>query len=224
MTYITAHSGSDQTEENSLRFVEFFRDKPVDALEIDVRKNSRGQLVLNHDQLVVGEDYLSLNTFLIAMKGTSLKLNCDLKESNLEIGVFELAQRHNKWSDILLSGNVDPKYLKNWPTQLLMNIENAVDPRKTYAEWDEGAVIEGMEHLAKQGAKIINMPEELFTEKIYETGQALAVDFSLWTVNDLNRIEELVAKNIYNVTSRQAWAYLQRRTADEISKSQTSVS
>ena len=224
MTYITAHSGSDQTEENSLRFVEFFRDKPVDALEIDVRKNSRGQLVLNHDQLVVGEDYLSLNTFLIAMKGTSLKLNCDLKESNLEIGVFELAQRHNKWSDILLSGNVDPKYLKNWPTQLLMNIENAVDPRKTYAEWDEGTVIEGMEHLAKQGAKIINMPEQLFTEKIYETGQALAVDFSLWTVNDLNRIEELVAKNIYNVTSRQAWAYLQRRTADEISKSQTSVS
>lgn len=224
MTYITAHSGSDQTEENSLRFVEFFLDKPVDALEIDVRKNSRGQLVLNHDQLVVGEDYLSLNTFLIAMKGTSLKLNCDLKESNLEIGVFELAQRHNKWSDILLSGNVDPKYLKNWPTQLLMNIENAVDPRKTYAEWDEGTVIEGMEHLAKQGAKVINMPEQLFTEKIYETGQALAVDFSLWTVNDLNRIEELVAKNVYNVTSRQAWAYLQRRTADEISKSQTSVS
>lgn len=224
MTYITAHSGSDQTEENSLRFVEFFRDKPVDALEIDVRKNSRGQLVLNHDQLVVGEDYLSLNTFLTAMKGTSLKLNCDLKESNLEIGVFELAQRHNKWSDILLSGNVDPKYLKKWPTQLLMNIENAVDLRKSYAEWDEETVIEGMEHLAKQGAKIINMPEELFTEKIYETGQALAVDFSLWTVNDLNRIEELVAKNIYNVTSRQAWAYLQRRTADEISKSQTSVS
>ncbi len=224
MTYITAHSGSDQTEENSLRFVEFFRDKPVDALEIDVRKNSRGQLVLNHDQLVVGEDYLSLNTFLTAMKGTSLKLNCDLKESNLEIGVFELAQRHNKWSDILLSGNVDPKYLKKWPTQLLMNIENAVDLRKSYAEWDEETVIEGMEHLAKQGAKIINMPEQLFTEKIYETGQALAVDFSLWTVNDLNRIEELVAKNIYNVTSRQAWAYLQRRTADEISKSQTSVS
>lgn len=224
MTYITAHSGSDQTEENSLRFVEFFRDKPVDALEIDVRKNSRGQLVLNHDQLVVGEDYLSLNTFLIAMKGTSLKLNCDLKESNLEIGVFELAQRHNKWSDILLSGNVDPKYLKKWPTQLLMNIENAVDPRKSYAEWDKETVIEGMEHLAKQGAKVINMPEQLFTEKIYETGQALAVDFSLWTVNDLNRIEELVAKNVYNVTSRQAWAYLQRRTADEISKSQTSVS
>jgi len=224
MTYITAHSGSDQTEENSLRFVEFFRDKPVDALEIDVRKNSRGQLVLNHDQLVVGEDYLSLNTFLTAMKGTSLKLNCDLKESNLEIGVFELAQHHNKWSDILLSGNVDPKYLKKWPTQLLMNIENAVDLRKSYAEWDEETVIEGMEHLAKQGAKIINMPEQLFTEKIYETGQALAVDFSLWTVNDLNRIEELVAKNIYNVTSRQAWAYLQRRTADEISKSQTSVS
>lgn len=224
MTYITAHSGSDQTEENSLRFVEFFLDKPVDALEIDVRKNSRGQLVLYHDQLVAGEDYLSLNTFLTAMKDTSLKLNCDLKESNLEIGVFELAQRHNKWSDILLSGNVDPKYLKNWPTQLLMNIENAVDPRKTYAEWDEGTVIEGMELLAKQGAKVINMPEQLFTEKIYETGQALAVDFSLWTVNDLNRIEELVAKNIYNVTSRQAWAYLQRRTADEISKSQTSVS
>lgn len=224
MTYITAHSGSDQTEENSLRFVEFFRDKPVDALEIDVRENSRGQLVLNHDQLVVGEDYLSLNTFLTAMKGTSLKLNCDLKESKLEIGVFELAQRHNKWSDILLSGNVDPKYLKKWPTQLLMNIENAVDPRKSYAEWDEETVIEGMEHLAKQGAKIINIPEQLFTEKIYETGQALAVDFSLWTVNDLNRIEELVAKNIYNVTSRQAWAYLQRRTADEISKSQTSVS
>lgn len=223
MTLITAHSGSDQTEENSLRFVEFFLDKPVDALEIDIRKNACGQLVLSHDALIVGEEYLSLHTFLIAMKDTSFKLNCDLKEPNLELDVFELAQRHKKWPDILLSGYVDPIYLKKWPTQLLMNIENAIMPATAFTKWDEALVIEGITQLAQQGAKIINMPEHLFTETIGETGQALAVDFSLWTVNDLEKIQEFVAKNVYNVTSRQAWAFVQRRTLDEIPQSQATV-
>ena len=42
--YLTAHTGSDQTPENSLVFANFFKDKEgVDVIEVDVRCNPQGE-------------------------------------------------------------------------------------------------------------------------------------------------------------------------------------
>lgn len=220
MTLITAHSGSDGTPENSLEFATFFIDKPVDVLEIDVRKNRVGQLVLSHDELT-DRPYVSLETFLKFIKTTPLKLNCDLKEAGLETAVYELVRHYDKWPDTFLSGKVSPNYLNKWSSQLLMNIENTI----SFSGKQGADVSQAINELVEQGTKIINMPDLFFNDEIFRQGQKADLEFSLWTVNDLERMKELVGQHIFNITSRKAWEYLQKRSwQDEVFESETSLS
>ncbi|MHC5269092.1 glycerophosphodiester phosphodiesterase [Enterococcus sp. LJL98] len=211
MTYITAHSGSDGTPENNSAFLSFFKDKGIDVLEVDVRKNRHGQLVLHHDPLETEGSYCLLETFFSELAKSPLKINCDLKEKKLEEAVFQLAQRYGKHSDVFLSGEVETRHLKKWPEQLLMNLENVRLPGKLKTVWSEEANVERLERLAEQGAKRINISEKHLTKTIYQRGQELGLAFSVWTVNDLKKIESYVQQKLFNVTTRRAWQYLQTK-------------
>ena len=41
MTYITAHSGSDGTPDNIIEFARYFKDKSIDMVEVDVKKQTK---------------------------------------------------------------------------------------------------------------------------------------------------------------------------------------
>ena len=47
---ITAHSGCDETPENSLEFLRTALQSEADAVEVDVRRNGEGKLILSHDE------------------------------------------------------------------------------------------------------------------------------------------------------------------------------
>lgn len=49
MGIITAHSGCDGTEDNSLEFVTYALRSEAGCLEVDVRKGQDGDLILSHD-------------------------------------------------------------------------------------------------------------------------------------------------------------------------------
>ena len=51
---ITAHSGCDGTPENSLEFLRTALQSEADAVEVDVRKNGEGKLILSHDETQEG--------------------------------------------------------------------------------------------------------------------------------------------------------------------------
>lgn len=131
MTYITAHSGSDGTKENSIEFATYFKNKPIDILEIDVRKNNKNQLVLNHDELEENKEYVTLEDFFTELDKTNVKINCDLKDKNLEEDVYQLAQNSHIWDKVYFSGNISISFLKKWPNKVFMNIENVFDDSVT---------------------------------------------------------------------------------------------
>lgn len=207
MTHITAHSGSDGTKDNSFEFIQFFLDKSVDALEIDIRKNQSGELVLSHDDLEL-LDYPLLKEVFLLLKDSELLLNCDLKEVNLEKEVEKLARDSDYWEWIQMSGAVSLEYVQQWPEKILVNIENT-NPAFLAEKWHEADVFRALEYLAEQGAKIINMHYQQMTEAIYQKGRQLGLNFSLWTVNDLEKIHDLEEQGVYNITTCSAWVYLQ---------------
>lgn len=223
MTQITAHSGSDGTKENSLEFIQFFLDKSVDALEVDVRKNHLGELVLNHDALEL-LDYPCLKEIFLLLKGSKILLNCDLKEANLETEVEQLARTYDYWDFVQLSGTVSLEYVQRWPEKVLVNIENT-NPVFLLEDWYESDVFESLNFLASQGAKVINMHYKQLTANIYQKGRNLGLNFSVWTVNDLDKIQAFEAQGVYNITTRSAWVYLQlKEDQHEVLKSKTVVS
>lgn len=95
MTLLTAHSGSDELPENSIKFASFFRNKPaVDAIEVDVRYDDlEHKLVLHHEPLEKDRLYTSLASIFKCIKNSHLLINCDLKETGLEDEVFWLADQ-----------------------------------------------------------------------------------------------------------------------------------
>ncbi len=79
---ITAHSGCEDTEIDSLESVEKALEYGADAIEVDVRVDPSGTLRISHN-VVPAEEYarkLTLRAVLERVRDTSLAVNFDLKE------------------------------------------------------------------------------------------------------------------------------------------------
>lgn len=217
MSYLTAHSGSDRLADNSMEFVAFFSNKQqISAIEVDVRMNRERQLVLHHDILDEKQRYVSLEDVFayIAREKSPIRINCDLKETGLEDAVYGLADKYALWPQVELSGTVACSYLSKWSNQILMNIENGMDDSfhgEHIGRWGENVLLEALDKLSRSQAKFININHQLFTDAVQEKGKQLALEFSLWTVNDLNAIRNYEMENIYNITTKKAWTYIQQK-------------
>ena len=217
LSYLTAQSGSDGLADNSMEFVVFFCDKQdISAIKVDVRMNKEHQLVLHHDTLEEGKYYVALEDVFahIAREKSPLRINCDLKESGLEEAVYGLADEYALWPQVELSGTVACGYLARWSDHILMNIENGMVDAfhgEHIGRWGENVLLEALAKLSRSKAKIININHQLFTDAVKEKGKLLELEFSLWTVNDLIAIENYEKENIYNITTRKAWAYIQQK-------------
>lgn len=217
MSYLTAQSGSDGLADNSMEFVVFFCDKQdISAIKVDVRMNREYQLVLHHDALEEGQQYVALEDVFayIARENRPIRINCYLKETGLEEAVYKLADKYALWPQVELSGTVACRYLPKWSNQILMNIENGMDDSfhgEHIGRWGENVLLEALAKLSRSQAKIININHQLFTDAVKEKGKLLELEFSLWTVNDLIAIENYEKENIYNITTRKAWAYIQQK-------------
>ena len=87
---ITAHSGCDETPENSLEFLRTALQSEADAVEVDVRKNGEGKLILSHDE--TQKDAVTLEEAFRMIQGVpKKKINCDLKQKGLEEEIYRLA-------------------------------------------------------------------------------------------------------------------------------------
>lgn len=82
MTIITAHSGCEGTETDSLESVEKALEFGADAVEMDVRVDHDGVLRISHNSLPQFEyqKKLTLENVLERILPTDLAINCDLKE------------------------------------------------------------------------------------------------------------------------------------------------
>lgn len=94
-TQITAHSGCDQTPDNSMEHVQHALSLPVDAFEIDVHKALDGTLVICHDSKS-DEEYMRAprlkEVFERLRSHPSMCINCDLKDCDIELDVLRLAE------------------------------------------------------------------------------------------------------------------------------------
>lgn len=211
MTYITAHSGSDSLPENSLDFIKYFIEKPIDAVEIDVRYSKQQEcLVLGHDIEQYGELVLLSDVFEL-LRGNNLRVNCDLKEVDLELSVFELASEYQLSSKIWLSGAVSLNLLAQFPKQILANIENGLEDFLPWSKWNDTTVKQAASNLINHGAEILNLPYQCYTAEFARFSKEHQSALSLWTVNDLKDIAYFEGQNLYNITTRNAWQYYQTR-------------
>lgn len=207
MGIITAHSGCDGTEDNSLEFISYALASGADCLEVDVRPDKEGSLILSHDESD-GENVKLEQVFTLLGQNPEKKINCDLKTKGLEIPVYQLACRFHVEKQLIYSGDVDPVQLSERKNEfekavIFLNIENIYPDVYRKEEKERfGKLKQAIEKASKLPVSCINMEYHILTEEIVEYMKRNGLGCSAWTVNDETEIGRLLKSGVNNITTR----------------------
>ncbi|MDR0730429.1 MAG: glycerophosphodiester phosphodiesterase [Treponema sp.] len=133
---ITAHSGCDGTEQDSLDSIRAGIRNGADAVEVDIRRNSAGELVLSHDRDESGayRGRASLaEAFDLVIRDGRLGINCDVKERETIPAILDLAGSKGLGPGrLILTGAAAPSTLREAPeiakkAGVWLNIEETLE-------------------------------------------------------------------------------------------------
>lgn len=213
-TLLTAHSGCDGTHDNSLAYISYALALDVDCLELDIRKDQNGMLVLAHDD---GPAHARLaDAFLQLKNHPEKKLNCDLKQEGLELETYALSKQVGVAGQIVFSGTVskdaanakpDIFHLVPW----FLNIELLFPEIKALGLTDAVKALDAMTmadtiqaFITDNGARCLNTHHSIAKTPLYSELMARGVFLSVWTPDDEQVIRALLADEVYNLTTRNA--------------------
>jgi len=132
---ITAHTGCDGTRNDSLMSIEAGIRFGADAVEVDVRLNEKGCLILSHDEKKDRkyENHPCLaDAFDLIVRSGGIAVNCDIKEVETIPSVLELAAEKGIGPErLILTGSVTPLVLGKNPiilkrSSVWINIEECL--------------------------------------------------------------------------------------------------
>ena len=208
---ITAHSGADGFQDNSLDYVRYALASGADCLEVDVRRGPDGRLMLGHDAADAALPTLE-EVFSLLAETAAMGINCDLKEPGLEEAVCALAKAKGLRGRVLLTGTVD---MRRWAARhelheiasLWANIEELLPDFDKEQVKDpacrEQAAEEAVQLCRELGIDTVNswygLADEAFLARFRRAGIAL----SLWTVNEEEALRRCLRAGVRSITTRK---------------------
>lgn len=215
---ITAHAGCENTVPNSESSLRAALSLHPDAVEVDVRRNGDGTLVLSHNPIGASGIDCTLERALDLVKAApEIQINCDLKEPGLEEAVLELARSRDALDRVILTGTVRPEAVKALQKSLLvyLNLECLI-PERDFAAY-RGPLLSGREldllfrRAEQYGVGVINLSYQLCSEELQERAWEKGMGLSVWTVDDPALLEKLIPLGFRNVTTRTVRTALRLR-------------
>lgn len=208
-TMITAHSGCEGTTENSIEHIQCALRCGVDALEVDVRSDTGGALYLSHDESPQAGQCPTLQEALALIRGSGMRINCDLKSPGIERQVLDLARSCGTAEQLILSGTVSTAALTDPEIRCrtFWNIEEALPSmRQRYLNEQYPTpqeLLEALEQCKKYEVPVVNIYYELCTPEFLAACQQAGLGVSAWTVNDEIWAQTLLDAQIFNLTTRR---------------------
>lgn len=200
-TLITAHSGAENTIDNTIESIRVMADCGADVIEIDVRMHE-GRLVMSHDEPKGEVDSLA-DAFAIVEKHPGLRMNIDLKQTGIVSAVAELARKCGVEDRLLFTGGVGEDDFPAIRERGLTVWYNS-DAMPKDADW-----LAGVDALGFGG---LNLYFGDVTEELEKNAHRLSV----WTVDDEAMLRKLLSLGVMGITTRCPVLAMQLR--DEIQK------
>lgn len=208
---ITAHSGCDRTEDNSLEFIRYALDQDVGAFEVDVRKNSRGMLILSHDE--TQEEAVPLaDAYALLAAHPEKKINLDLKQRDLEDDVVTLARQYRVENQLIFTGDVNKELFRKGAVRYpqVAWFANPDCFQWDFEVWQQSGITE-----TEELTRLEEILEEMLdyeaaglnwyygtVEKIWQKATAMGIGISVWTVNEPELQKTWLSRQVANITTR----------------------
>ena len=193
-TLLTAHSGCEGTPDNSLAFLQFASGLAVDCLEVDVRSDKSGTLILSHDSESFDAPELR-QAFRTIRAVPGLCLNCDLKTPGLERLIWQLAGEEGVTDRLVYSGEVSAEAMAadremaaavRWFFNLELRFpniyEDSGDACENLLPSQIADVIAGL--LVENGAACLNLNWRLSETPLWAELRRARIPLSVWTPDD----------------------------------------
>ena len=197
---ITAHTGCEETEDNSLESIKIGYESGADIVEFDLAFTSDGEAVLSHDEPQVG--CVTLDEAFALIKGIpDLEVNVDCKSvANLK-KVSELAEKYHIKDRIFYTGirEEDVATVKAQTPDIAYWLNYDVDLEKNK---DEKYLLSLANKTRELGAVGINMNYKSCTKELVEVFHQEGLLVSIWTVNETSDMIKVINLGVDNITSR----------------------
>jgi len=213
-TWLTAHSGCDSTKDNSMEFLQYATSLEVDCVEVDVRQDANGFLVLNHDE-GPAHTYLA-DAFALLSGQFGMKINCDLKQDGLENRVYAMAREFEVQEQLVFSGRVSGEAAELNPRLFMhadwfLNIENMFPDINAlyYTESVNNDVVTEMadklqRFMITNAVRCLNTNYFIIHTPLYDELMKRDIPLSIWTPDDEQLISRLLDDGVFNITTRNA--------------------
>lgn len=197
---------------NSMEYLLHAVELPVDALEIDIRRDSHGRLVLTHDA-AENSGLLTLEQAFAVIATCGLSVNCDLKEYDLEQDVMAAASAAGiSENRVLFSGSVRPRAESDWPENITpdrvyLNIEELVP--NIYLPLERGEqplhadLVRAVELCRETGCRVINVNFRICTPEFCKLCAVRGLGISMWTPSTTKDLTAAAKLMPVNITSRR---------------------
>lgn len=218
---ITAHSGCDQTQDNSIDFIKYALSLDADVFEVDIRKSINGSLILSHNETTEESVFLA-DAFEMLKQHPEKKINCDMKEYDLEDDVFLLAEQYGVDDQLIFTGSVNRELFKKGNVKYpkvawYANIETFLPD---FGEWQRSATDEQKTERLEQLLLMMKDYEVAGlnwnysdAERVWQKARQLGIGISVYTVNDGEQQKLWLSRNAENITSRNISELISNRKA-----------
>lgn len=207
-TMITAHSGAEDTQDNTLESLRALAALGADAVEVDVRR-ADGRLVLSHDAPGSAGECDSLEDCLrIVAAREGLRVNIDLKQPGMVREIAALARTLGAEERLLFTGDVNAD-------------DMACAKERGLEIWLNDSCLPGgadlLEGVTAVGWRVLNVCFRDVDAAMLDQADRLSV----WTVNEENDLRRFLAAGVKNITTRRPRLAL--RLKNEGSESERTV-
>lgn len=198
---VTAHTGCEDTTDNSLESITVGYEKGADIVEFDLNFTEDGTAVLAHDNAEPNSVTLDEAFDLIAeLEG--LRVNVDAKSTDNLYAVESLAKKHGVMDRIFYTGieEQDIEAVKAQTPDITYWLNFKPDVLKTQNR-------EYLESLAQKTAELgavgINLSHVYCTKELVDVFHENGLLVSIWTVNNKFEMVRAVELGADNITTRQ---------------------
>lgn len=226
---ITAHSGCEETPDNSIASIETAVRLEADCVEIDLRADRDGGLFLTHDMPDSFSGLVSLETAFEAIRRGGIAVNCDLKEECALLPTLETAKFCGIGREqLIFSGSVSPCLLEQNPDitdhcRIFLNSEVLVRDlfpdtqadRLKQTELLLNNIQRAAERLHALRAAAINFPYAHMSPALFTELRKRCIGISLWTLNDEDVLRKYMKMDVLNITTRKPSTALSIRRLSE---------
>ncbi len=198
---ITAHTGCENTPDNSIESVEKAFDSGADIFEIDIRFDEKGVPVLSHDAPKGGEVKLD-EVFCKMAEKKDILCNLDIKATDDLKAILICAKKHNVLDRIFYTGITETfveSVKKETPEISYYLNTDVASPENQSSEYISSLI----DTVRKNGAVGLNCYFGNVTENLIEAFHENGLLVSVWTVNEKKDILKMMEIKPDNITTRK---------------------